>query len=100
MTTELGEKIPALGTNDNRSDDIVGAPIKLFSPYADWSWYITEWDSSAGTCFGLVVGVEIELGYFDLTQLAELTVFGMVPAVERDLYWEPKTISEIRSQDR
>ena len=41
-------------------------------------------------------GLEKELGYFDLTELAEATVFGGVPAVERDLYWQPKTLGEIR----
>ena len=41
-------------------------------------------------------GFEKEIGYFDLTELAETTVFGGVPAVERDLYWEPRTIGEIK----
>ena len=44
----------------------------------------------------LVEGFEAEIGYFDLTELAEATVFGSVPAVERDLYWKPMTIGEIR----
>ena len=35
-----------------------------------------------------------------LTELAEVTVFGSVPAVERDLYWEPKTLGEIRRQSQ
>ena len=44
MTKELGETIPALGANENVSDhDTVLAPVKLFSPYADWTWYVTEW---------------------------------------------------------
>ncbi|MDD9995617.1 MAG: hypothetical protein OXS35_07735 [Dehalococcoidia bacterium] len=33
-----------------------------------------------------------------LDELAEATVFGGVPAVERDLYWKPKTLGEIRRQ--
>ena len=53
-----------------------------------------------GECFGLVEGFETELGYFDLTELAEATVFGGVPAVERDLYWKPQTLGEIRRQSR
>ena len=35
-----------------------------------------------------------------ITELAEVTVFGSVPAVERDLYWEPQTLGEIRRQSR
>ena len=63
-----------------------------------WRWYVTEWDAETGLCFGLVEGFETEVGYFDLTELAEVTVFGKVPAVERDLYWKPQTLGEIRRQ--
>ena len=101
MTKEIGKKIPPLYANANAADpDDVLAPAKLFSPYSRWTWYITEWDAETGECFGLVEGLETELGYFDLTELSEITVFGRVPAVERDLYWKPKTLGEIRSQSR
>ena len=98
MTKELGDTIPAIRANANVDDDAVIAAAKLFSPYSSWSWYITEWDAETGLCFGLVEGFETELGYFDLTELSEVTVFGSVPAVERDLYWKPKTLGEIRKQ--
>ena len=101
MTKELGETIPALYANDGADDpDAVVARVKLFSPYANWTWYITEWQAETGLCFGLVEGFETELGYFDLSEMAEATVFGGVPAVERDLYWEPQTLGEIRRQSR
>ena len=101
MTKELGEKIPALYANENAADyDAVVAHVKLFTPFSNWTWYITEWEAETGLCFGLVQGFEEELGYFDLTELAEVTVFGGVPAVERDLYWEPKTLGEIKRQSR
>ena len=101
MTKEIGDTIPALYANENVRDyDDVLAFVKLFSPYGNWTWFITEWDAETGTCFGLVEGFETEIGYFDLTELAEATVFGGVPAVERDLYWQPKTIGEIRRQQR
>ena len=101
MTKELGETIPALFNNENVEDyDSVLAPAKLFSPYSNWTWYITEWEAESGLCFGLVQGFEEELGYFDLTDLSEVTVFGGVPAVERDLYWKPTTLGEIKSRSR
>ena len=101
MAKELGDTIPAIGANENVKDyDDVLAPAKLFSPFNGWTWYITEWDAATGLCFGLVQGFETELGYFDLTELAEVTVFGGVPAVERDLYWQPQTLGEIRRQSR
>ena len=97
MTRKLADTIPALYANENVTHyDTVLAAAKLFSPYSNWTWYITEMDPATGTCFGLVDGLEREIGYFDLTELAETTVFGGVPAVERDLYWEPKTLGDIK----
>jgi len=97
MTQKLAETIPAIYANEKVADyDTVLAHAKLFSPYSNWTWYITEMDPDTGQCFGLVEGFERELGYFDLTDLAETTVFGDVPAVERDLYWQPKTLGEIK----
>ena len=50
MTKELGDTIPALGANENVEDyDDVLAPAKLFSPYSNWTWYITEWDASCAS---------------------------------------------------
>ena len=101
MTKELGDTIPALYANENVEDyDSVLASAKLFCPYTGWTWYITEWNAETGECFGLVQGFETELGYFDLTELAQLTVFGGVPAVERDLCWQPKTLGEIKGESR
>ena len=99
MTKELGDTIPMLGANENVKEyDTVLAPAKLFSPYSNWTWYITEWEAETGLCFGLGEGLETEIGYFDLSELAAVTVFGSVPAVERDLYWKPKTLGEIKRE--
>ena len=99
MTKELGDMIPAIGATANFEgcNDVV-ARVKLFSPYSGWRWYVTEWEAETGLCFGLVEGFETEWGHFGLTELAETTVFGGVPAVERDLYWKPQTIGEIRRE--
>ena len=101
MTKDLADTIPALCANENVEDyDTVLAPAKLYSPYTGWTWYITEMDPATGLCFGLVEGFETELGYFSLDELAEATVLCGVPAVERDLYWEPQILGEIRRQSR
>ena len=101
MTREIADTIPPLYANNGADNpDAVVAKVKLFSPYNGWRCYVTEWDAETGLCFGLVEGFETELGYFDLTELAEVTVFGSVPAVERDLYWELMTLGEIRNQSR
>ena len=97
MTQKLADAIPALYASEKVADyDAVIAHAKLFSPYSNWTWYITELDAETGQCFGLVEGLEREIGYFDLTELAETTVLGGVPAVERDLYWQPRTLGEIK----
>ena len=98
MTQKLADTIPAIGATKNATDyDQVTARAKLFSPFSNWTWYITELDLETGRCFGLVEGLETELGYFDLTELAETTVFEGIPAVERDLYWKPRTLNEIKN---
>ena len=98
ITKDVGNTIPPLYTNENTSEDEVVVQAKLFSPYSDWRWYITEWDADEGLCFGLVDGFSTELGYFDLTELAEETLFMGVPAIERDLYWNPQTLAEVRDK--
>ncbi len=101
MTKELGEMIPALYANENVEDcDDVVAHVKLFSPLNGWRWYVTEWEAETGLCFGLVDGFDAELGYFSLDELADATVLGSVPAVERDLYWKPQTLGEIKRRAR
>ena len=97
MTRERGEKIPAFRANrDVEGHDAVLARAELLSPYTGWRWYIAEWEAAMVTCFGLVQGHEEEPGRFDLTELSELTVFGGVPAVRRDLHWKPRTLGEIK----
>ncbi len=98
MTKELAGKIPAIGSTKNAADieDVV-VPAKLFSPYSSWTWYVLELNPDTGECFGLVDTANgHEYGYFELTELSELKFNGMIPMVERDLYWVPRTVGEIR----
>lgn len=55
-----------------------------------------EWDQK-DTFFGLVVGFEIEMGYFSLSEL-EATTGPLGLHVERDLYFKPTPLSKIRKQ--
>ena len=45
-------------------------------------------------------GVTRQRPTLHLTELAEVTVFGGVPAVEPDLYGRPKTLGKIKRQSR
>lgn len=94
LTKELAAKLPELYSQDDKGEEAV-AVVKFFSPYTGWRWYVTEFDG-VDTFFGLVEGFETELGYFSLQELESVTVFGGVPAIERDLHWTPRTLGELR----
>ena len=49
--------------------------------------------------FGLVAGLEIELGYFSLSELQNAGGSLGLP-VERDLYYQPKSLKELMEQHR
>ena len=71
---------------------------KFFSPYSDWTWYVTEGsrnDDGDFIFFGLVCGFTKEWGYFSLRELESLTT-GAFSLVERDLYFTPATIKELK----
>jgi DNA-binding transcriptional MerR regulator len=68
------------------------AVIRLFHPPSGWEWYIAEADRQTREAFGLVVGQEIELGYFSLDEVAGVGPF----RVERDLYFCPCPLKDIR----
>ena len=42
--------------------------------------------------------LEVKAADAGTASLAEATVFGRVPAVERDLYWKPTTLGKIKRQ--
>lgn len=69
--------------------------VKLFTPDGSWSWYIIEFSKEdLNTCYGYVVGLERELGYFTLAELEGLHgPLGL--GVERDVMFEAMRLSEI-----
>lgn len=112
LTKELAEALPRLysGEETPLAEKVVA--IKFFSPYSNWTWYVLEGDpvirEEEGpngeppgelvdyTFFAWVEGFEAELGYVALSELEEVTVFGDVPAVERDLYFgEGRKLGEV-----
>ncbi len=69
------------------------AHVKFFTPDSNWTWYATEFDGQ-DTFFGLVDGLDKELGYFSLAELEQVKGRMGLP-IERDLHWHPKTLEEI-----
>ena len=94
LTKALRKRLPPLYSQEDVEDPLV--VVKFFHPATDWTWYAIEFDG-ADLFFGLVSGFDVELGYFSLSELS--SVKGRLGlGVERDLYFEPQRLSEIRAQ--
>ena len=82
---------------------------KFFTADAGWTWYVIEgspvdedgyYDTAKAKVdfvfFGLVSGIEVELGYFSLSELTSVRGALGLP-VERDLYFKPTRLSEVKT---
>jgi hypothetical protein len=92
MTKELSSKIPKLYSQEEVSDPTVVA--HYFTPYGRGDWFVIEWDGQ-DLMYGLADLGYPELGYFSLSEL-ESAYRGSLPLVERDLYWTPVPLSEVK----
>ena len=106
MTKELAKTLPALYSQEKNADPMV--ICKFFTPDADWTWYAiegspvdangyadTDKEKVGFLFFGLVCGLDVELGYFLLAELETFRgKFGL--PVERDLYFQPTRLSEVK----
>ncbi len=92
LTKELRNKLPKLYENEHLGLDAI-AQVKFFTPDSSWTWYASEFDGT-DIFFGLVSGLEVELGYFSLSELQSVRGPLGLP-IERDLYFVPKTLQEL-----
>lgn len=93
---EIKNKIPKLYETEEQNDPIVY--IKLFTPDANWSWFVTELSVNMDTCFGLVISPFVEngeLGYFSINELKSIRCKLGLP-IERDLWFKPTKLSDIK----
>ena len=107
LTKDLVKSLPALYSQEGNPDPMV--VLKFFTPDAGWTWYAIEgspvdedgyYDTDKPKVdflfFGLVSGIEVELGYFSLAELKSIRgQFGL--PVERDLFFEPTRLSEVKT---
>src|SRR5437763_373909 len=107
LPEELRKKLPHLYANEEKGMDAL-ALIHYFN--SSWDWYASEgspvdedgyYDTDKEKVdfifFGLVKGFCVELGYFSLKELSEVRGNLGLP-IERDLYWEPKTLRELEAE--
>lgn len=90
---EHGLEQVELYANEQKGLDAI-APVKLFTPDANWTWYASEYDAK-DTLFGLVSGFEVEMGYFSLTEPEGVRGALGLP-IERDLHYKPTTLRELQ----
>ena len=102
LPKEIREILPPLYSQDGKGAKAV-VYVKYFTPSSSWTWLASEGEpvlDESGThevdykFFGLVFGHEREFGYFLLSELEEVRGPMGLP-IERDLYWQPKTLAEI-----
>ena len=92
LTQEIRRKLPPLYSQESKGGKAI-VYLKMFTPDSNFTFFATEFDGE-DTFFGLVEGHEKELGYFSLAELQSVRG-GLGLPIERDLYWQPKTLEEI-----
>lgn len=93
LTKAIETKLPPLYANDGLGYEAI-AHVKFFTPDSSWTWYATEYDPNERLFFGLVDGIEKELGYFSLDELESIRgALGL--KVERDRYFTPIKLNEL-----
>ena len=97
LDDESREKLPPLYSGEEKGLDAL-AQVKFFTPTSNWTWYASEFNGE-DIFFGLVIGFEIEFGYFSLSELQAVKGPLGLP-IERDLHFEPKSLRELRELHR
>lgn len=107
LDKETRAKLPDLYSNEEKGLDAL-AQVKFFLPGGSWTWYASEgspvdedgyYDTGKEKVdfifFGLVDGLELEFGYFALSELESVRSQLGLP-IERDLDFEPTTLRELK----
>jgi hypothetical protein len=94
LTEELRKSLPKLREQEGTADPTVFA--KFFFPASGWTWFVTEGEAKDPDFlfYGYVIGFESEFGYFTLSELEEVEVSGF--RIERDIFFEPTSLSKLR----
>jgi len=88
-------RLPALYATERQHDLVV--QVKYFLVETAWTWYAIEYSPEEEIFFGLVVGMETELGYFALADLTAVRSPRFRLPVERDLWFRPMPLSEVKA---
>jgi len=95
LTKAIEEKLVKAWQTNQDDPEIV---VHFFNPSGAGDWYVLEGEKQADgdwEFYGLTNLQEKELGYFSLSQLAEIKCppFGL--GIERDMYFGKKRLSDV-----
>jgi len=99
ITAEIRNAAPNLYSNETKEADQIPVIAKFFTPWSGWTWYMTEFEPENRIAFGYVVGLDEELGYFDINELESIQGPGGL-TIERDLHFGKHMLSEIMNGAR
>jgi hypothetical protein len=100
LTQLIRKRLPPLRSQDGKGEEAF-AYAKFFTPDSSWTWYASEGapvlDEKGMEVdyefFGLVYGLEKELGYFTLKELESVrSPLGL--GVERDMFFSSRPLSK------
>ena len=87
------ERLPPLYSQENNRNP--KGQVHYFDVFSKWHWYAIEFDGK-DLFFGLVLGLEEELGYFSLSDFIELNKTSKKTYIVKDSKFKPQSIKEIR----
>ena len=96
ITKTLAKQFARIGDQRDAEDPMV---VAKFFGGSSATWYAISYDPESRTCFGFVTGLGYpELGYFSITELESLKMppFGL--PVERDRWFTPCRLSEVKAK--
>ncbi len=97
ITKAIARKLPKLYETENTEDPTVH--LKLFTPDAQCTWFITEMNPDTEEAFGYATldGCNGELGYISVAEIRTVRgQFGL--PVERDQWFESKPLSVAKQE--
>lgn len=92
LTKKNLKDLPPLYSQEDKGGDAI-AHVKFFTPDANWTWYILEYDG-IDILFCLVDGQFVELGYSSLAEIKSVKGKLGLP-VERDMYFDSTPLRDL-----
>jgi len=89
----LLKNIPKLYETEEEKDPL--CHIKLFTPDANFTWFIIEVSIDENLCYGYVKSLDSELGYFSLEEIEDIRGSLNLP-VEIDISFKPTLLSVVK----